>query len=95
MRLSSANTLIIVGGGLIIAPLAFLYLSYRLITRLLSEAMTHGRPWDKVDFRPAPPEYYVPACLILGALCIGIGVALSWRDSGGASQSEPQSLNLN
>lgn len=94
MKSSSANILIIVGGCLVIAPLAFLYLSYRLIAQLLSEAMTHGGQWDKVDFRPAPPEYYVPLCLILGAACIGVGVFLSWRGRGSDPGAEHQSLNL-
>jgi hypothetical protein len=86
--------MIIVGGCLIIAPLAFLYFSYRLIAQLLSEALAHGTQWDKVTFRPEPPEYYVPVCLILGGLCIGVGVLLAWRNKVGVSQSEPPNIDL-
>jgi hypothetical protein len=94
MRFSSANTLIVVGGCLVMAPLAFLYFSYRLGAQVLSEAIAHETQWDKVNFHPMLPEYYVPACLILGALCIGIGVFLSWQARRERSESEPLSLNL-
>jgi hypothetical protein len=94
MKSSSANILIVVGGCLIIAPLAFLYLSYRLIAQVLSELVVHGSQWDKVNFHPTPPEYYVPLCLIIGAICIGVGMFLSWRDRGNVSGAKPQSPNL-
>jgi formate hydrogenlyase subunit 3/multisubunit Na+/H+ antiporter MnhD subunit len=94
MKSSSANTLIVVGGCLVIAPLAFLYFSYRLAAQVLSVAIAHEPPWDKVNFHPTLPEYYVPACLILGALCIGIGVFLSWAARRERAASEPLSLNL-
>src|ERR1700753_3851580 len=80
MKSSPANILIIVGGCLVIAPLAFLYMSYCLLTRLLSEAMDRGFGPADVHLRPFPPEYYVPACLILGTLCLCVGALLSWQD---------------
>lgn len=94
MKSSSSNILLIIGGCLIVAPLAFIYLSYRLSAQVLAEAMAHGRQWDKVDFHPAPPEYYFPVCLLLGVLCIGIGVFLSQQDRNRASVSAHTGLNL-
>jgi hypothetical protein len=94
MKHSAANTLIVVGGCLVIAPLAFFYLSYRLSAQVLSEAIAHGSQWDKVNLRPAPPDYYVPTCLVLGALCIGVGVLSSWRRDAAPLSIESPDLDL-
>ncbi len=94
MKSSSAKILIIVGGCLVIAPLAFLYFTYRLSAQVLSDAIAHGSQWDNVNFHPVPPEYYTPVCLLLGALCIGAGMLLSWRDGNTVSAAEPLGLNL-
>lgn len=77
MKFSTANILIIVGGCLILAPLAFLYLCYRLASQVLSEAISHGLQWEKVNLHPLPPDYYVSIWIITGLLCIGIGVYLA------------------
>ena len=79
---SSSCILFLVGGGIIVAPMAFLYLTYRLSAQTLLEAIDKGRDWDKVNFHPIPPEYYFPVCLLIGFLCIGSGVVLAFREPG-------------
>jgi hypothetical protein len=91
MKSSPANILIIVGGCLVAAPLAFLYMSYRLTTQMLSEAMAHGFEAQHAHIDPFPPGYYMPSCLILGALCICVGALLSWH----AYSIETSDLDLN
>lgn len=94
MKSPTANLLIIVGGCLIVAPLVFLYFSYRLAAHAFSVALAHGKQWDKVTVYPLPPEYYVPACLIFGVLCIGVGALLSRQAEFGGAQPETLRLGL-
>lgn len=94
MKSSTANVLIIVGGCLIVAPLAFLYMSYRLITQMIFEAMARGVEAPHAHLDPPPPGYYVPICLILGALCIGVGVLLHWKEKRYVYPVETSAIDL-
>ena len=94
MKSSWANALIIVGGCLVVTPLAFLYMSYRLIAQMLSEAVAHGIE-PRASLSPMLPGYYVPACLLLGTFCIGVGVLLTWKGKRHVYPGEKSDLDLN
>lgn len=70
------GTLVITGGALVIAPLIYRYLVYRLIAQVLIERADS----DKIKFGSSLPEYYIPVCLAIGLICIGVGIVFEIKD---------------
>ena len=91
---STANTLLIVGGGIVLAPLAYMYLCNRLIAQTLVAIAQHSPGNDaNVNFKPGLPEYYVPICLLIGATCIGVGILLARRSRDAQGDFQPHELD--
>ena len=76
---NTANVLIVAGGLIVLSPFAFLYFTYRLAAQAVYAAIEQGQLDYKVNFKPNPPEYYIPLCLMLGLACIVAGVFFAWR----------------
>ena len=74
--------------------MVFLYQSYELAANTLKESWNHGIEATKYTFTPALPEYYIPVCLLIGGLCLGIGVCLIWKEHRGP-EKHPEFLTLN
>jgi len=78
---NTANILIVIGGGLVLIPFAYLYFSHRLVSQILSELIVRGQTNPTVDLTPILPNYYIPVCLLLGIACIGIGIFFAGREN--------------
>lgn len=75
MKRFFSSTLVITGGVLVVAPLIYQYLIYRLLT----EAMIK-QGFTDLSFNKGLPYYYLPACLVIGAICIGLGIVFEIKD---------------
>ena len=70
--------LITVGGCLVLGPVIYTYLVYKLGAETAAQIVTSGK--FHIEFPPVLPEYYIPACLTIGILCIACGTLLGWRN---------------
>ncbi|HEX8251290.1 MAG TPA: hypothetical protein VF599_24165 [Pyrinomonadaceae bacterium] len=70
------STLVIVGGILVVAPIIYKYLLYRLLTHILIERAD----LESFNFNSNLPKYYLPACLVIGTICIGLGIVFEIKD---------------
>lgn len=77
---ATANTLIAVGGCVILGPLVYTYLCYRLVAQTMAVRIPYRPESGQINFTGIVlPDYYVPLCLLIGALCIGVGISSAWR----------------
>lgn len=76
MKRFFSTTLVITGGVLVVAPLIYRYLLYSLASQVIMER----GDIDKFKFTGDVPEYYFPACLVIGLICIGLGIGFEIKD---------------
>ena len=85
----TANTLIVVGGSLVLAPLMYTYLCYRLLAQTAAVRISYRPESGHITLDwPILPDYYVPLCLLIGTMCMGGGIFLAWRSPEAASLGE-------
>jgi hypothetical protein len=76
MKRFFSNTLVITGGVLVVAPLIYIHLAYSLTAQIF----INRADINDFKFTGHLPDYYFPACLLIGAICIGLGIVFEIKD---------------
>lgn len=75
MKRFFSSTLVITGAVLVVAPLIYKYLIYRLMIEIMTK-----RNFTEFSFDSNLPDYYYAVCLLIGVICIVLGVVFEIKD---------------